>query len=45
MRLGLIGIMEMEENSMNEGTSLIVSIVLMIGATLFINAILWGLLP
>ena len=44
MRLGLIGIMEMEENSMNEGTSLIVSIVLMIGATLFINAILWGLL-
>ena len=44
MRLGLIGIMEMEENSMNEGTSLIVSIVLMIGATLFVNAILWGLL-
>ena len=44
MRLGLIGIMEMEENSMNEGTSLIVSIVLLIGATFFVNAILWGLL-
>lgn len=44
MRLGLIGIMEMEENFMNEGTSLIVSIVLLIGATFFVNAILWGLL-
>ncbi len=44
MRLGLIGIMEMGENSMNEGTSLIVSIVLLIGATFFVNAILWGLL-
>lgn len=29
---------------MNEGTSLIVSIVLLIGATFFVNAILWGLL-
>ena len=44
MRLGLIGIMEMGENFMNEGTSLIVSIVLLIGATFFVNAILWGLL-
>ena len=44
MSLGLIGIMEMEENFMNEGTSLIVSIVLLIGATFFVNAILWGLL-
>ena len=44
MRKELIGITEMGENSMNEGTSLIVSIVLLIGATFFINAILWGLL-
>jgi len=44
MRLGLIGITEMVVNSMNEGTSLIVSIVLLIGATFFINAIVWGLL-
>ena len=29
---------------MNEGTSLIVSIVLLISATFFVNAILWGLL-
>ena len=42
--IGLIGIMEMVVNSMNEGTSLIVSIVLLIGATFFINAIVWGLL-
>lgn len=29
---------------MNEGTSLLMTVILMVGATFFINAIVWGLL-
>jgi len=29
---------------MNEGTSLLMTVILLVGATFFINAIVWGLL-
>jgi len=29
---------------MNEGTTLLMTIILLVGATFFINAIVWGLL-
>ena len=44
MKMELVELPTKESREMTEGQSLIFTIIILVGATLFINAIVWGIL-